>query len=48
MTSQLTPEHTTTLPAKKTDDANERIYLQAWFWVALLGVIGMVLVTLFG
>jgi hypothetical protein len=45
MTSQLTPEHTTTLPAKKIEDTDERIYLQPWFWLALLSMIAIVLVT---
>ena len=41
MTSQLTPDHTDVLP--KDFDANTGpVWLQAWFWVAILGVIGMV------
>jgi hypothetical protein len=45
MTSQLTPEHTTSLPSK-AEEANERIFLQPWFWLAVLGVIAMVLLTM--
>jgi hypothetical protein len=43
MTSQLTPERTTSLPPKA--EANERILLQPWFWLAVLSMIGIVLVT---
>lgn len=44
MTSQLTPERTTSLPPK-AEEANERIFLQPWFWLAVLSMIGIVLVT---
>jgi hypothetical protein len=47
MTSQLTPERTTTLP-KKTDETNERILLQPWFWMAVLSMIAIVFVTITG
>jgi hypothetical protein len=44
MTSQLTPERTTSLPSK-AEEANERIYLQPWFWLAVLSMIAIVFVT---
>jgi hypothetical protein len=44
MTSQLTPERTTS-PAPKLEEANERILLQPWFWLAVLSMIAIVLVT---
>ena len=44
MTSQLTPEHTRSLPSN-IDEANERILLQPWFWLALLSMIAIVFVT---
>jgi hypothetical protein len=47
MTSQLTPERTTSLPAK-TDEARERILLlQPWFLMAVLSMVAIVLVVLF-
>jgi hypothetical protein len=46
MTSQLTPERTTSLPAK-TDEARERpLILQPWFLVAMLSIAAIVLVVL--
>ncbi|MGA8328363.1 MAG: hypothetical protein WB777_03630 [Mycobacterium sp.] len=45
MTSQLTPERTTS-PAPKLDESNERIYLQPWFWMAMLSMVAIVLVTM--
>jgi hypothetical protein len=46
MTSQLTPERTTSLPAK-TDEARERpLLLQPWFLMALLCMVAIVLVVL--
>jgi hypothetical protein len=47
MTSQLTPERTTTA-APKIEESNERIFLQPWFWMALLSMIAIVLVTISG
>ncbi|BBZ13377.1 hypothetical protein [Mycobacterium branderi] len=47
MTSQLTPERTTTRP-RKTEETNERILLQPWFWTAVLCMIAMVLLVMFG
>jgi hypothetical protein len=41
MTSQLTPDRTDVLP-KDFDTDTGPVWLQAWFWVAILGVIGMV------
>jgi hypothetical protein len=47
MTSQLTPERTDTDVLPKDFDANTGpLYLQAWFWLAVVGVIGMVALTL--
>lgn len=47
MTSQLTPERTTSLPAK-TDEARELpLLLQPWFLMALLSMVAIVLVVLF-
>lgn len=46
MTSQLTPEHTDVLP-KDFDTTDERIWLQPWFWLSIVGVIGMVVLTVF-
>ncbi len=45
MTSQLTPERTTS-PAPKLEESNERIFLQPWFWMAVLSMIAIVLVTI--
>src|ERR1700742_5094389 len=42
MTSQLTPERTDVLPKDFDKTANERLWLQPWFWLAILGVVGMV------
>ncbi|HEY1841664.1 MAG TPA: hypothetical protein VGG53_15885 [Mycobacterium sp.] len=47
MTSQLTPERTTS-PAPKLEESNERILLQPWFWMAVLSMIAIVLVTISG
>jgi hypothetical protein len=45
MTSQLTPERTTSLPAK-TDEARERpLILQPWFLMAILSMVAIVLVA---
>jgi hypothetical protein len=44
MTSQLTPERTDVLP-KDFDSATGPVWLQAWFWLAIVGVIGMVALT---
>ncbi len=46
MTSQLTPERkdTDVLP-KDFDTTNGPIWLQPWFWLAIVGVIGMVALT---
>jgi hypothetical protein len=46
MTSQLTPERTDTdvLP-KDFDTAAGPLWLQAWFWLAIIGVVGMVALT---
>jgi hypothetical protein len=46
MTPQLTSDRTDVLP--KDFDANTGpLYLQAWFWLAIVGVIGMVALTVF-
>jgi hypothetical protein len=48
MTSQLTPERTTSTPAK-TDEARERpLLLQPWFLMAILSMIAIVLVVATG
>ena len=47
MTSQLTPERTDTDVLPKYFDANTGpLFLQPWFWLAVVGVIGMVALTL--
>jgi hypothetical protein len=47
MTSQLTPERTQTDVLPKNFDANTGpLWLQPWFWLAVVGVIGMVALTL--
>ena len=47
MTSQLTPERTDTDVLPKDFDANTGpLLLQPWFWLAVVGVIGMVAMTL--
>jgi len=45
MTSQLTPERTTS-PTPKLDQSNERIFLQPWFWMAVLSMMAIVFVTI--
>jgi hypothetical protein len=47
MTSQLTPERTENdiLP-KDFDAVTGPIWLQPWFWLAIVGVIGMVVLTI--
>jgi hypothetical protein len=46
MTSQLTPEHTASLPAK-TDEARERpLILQPWFVMAILSMAAIVLIIM--
>jgi hypothetical protein len=46
MTSQLTPERTESdvLP-KDFDAVTGPVWLQPWFWLAIVGVIGMVVLT---
>jgi hypothetical protein len=45
MTSQLTPNRTTSLPAK-ADEARERpLILQPWFLMAILSMVGIVLIV---
>lgn len=46
MTSQLTPEQTTR--HKKSETSEPPIFLQAWFWMAVLCTIAMVLLVAFG
>ena len=47
MTSQLTPERTDTDVLPKDFDVNTGpLFLQPWFWLAVVGVIGMVALTL--
>jgi hypothetical protein len=47
MTSQLTPERTDSdvLP-KDFEKAAGPLWLQPWFWLAILGVVGMVALTI--
>jgi hypothetical protein len=49
MTSQLTSERkdSDVLP-KDFDTTAGPIFLQPWFWLAIVGVIGMVALTVFG
>ena len=47
MTSQLTPERQDTDVLPKAFDApTGPLFLQPWFWLAVVGVIGMVALTL--
>ncbi|BCO35518.1 hypothetical protein [Mycobacterium heckeshornense] len=48
MTSQLTPERTTSRRTKTTDQRRERVYLEPWFWMAVLCMVAMVLLVVFG
>jgi hypothetical protein len=48
MTSQLTSKRTDSDVLPKDFDAiNGPIFLQPWFWLAIVGVIGMVALTVF-
>jgi hypothetical protein len=49
MTSQLSSKRTDNdvLP-KDFDTTTGPIFLQPWFWLAIVGVIGMVALTIFG
>lgn len=47
MTSQLTPRHATPLP-EKTEETRERIYLQPWFLLAVLCMVAIVWLAVFG
>jgi hypothetical protein len=46
MTSQLTPERTDDVLPKDFDAITGPIWQQAWFWLAIVGVIGMVALTI--
>ncbi len=51
MTSQLTPERTTTVAPKtpKVEEARERpLILQPWFLMAILSMVAIVLVVIAG
>lgn len=49
MTSQLTPERTTTSPSHQAEESRELpIVIQPWFLLAVLCVIAMVLLVAFG
>jgi hypothetical protein len=48
MTSQLTPEHTTPVPAKTKETRELPVFLQPWFLMAVLSAVGIVLVVLTG
>ncbi|MCV7401104.1 hypothetical protein H7K24_13160 [Mycobacterium fragae] len=47
MTSQLTPERSTALPQKK-DETRERVFLQPWFWAALLCIVALAVFAVVG
>jgi len=47
MTSQLTPERSTSLPTKTNEARELPLLLQPWFLVAVLSMVGIVLVVLF-
>jgi hypothetical protein len=48
MTSQLTPERTTTSRSAKNVETTERpLFLQPWFLMAILSMAAIVLVVLF-
>ncbi|MFZ0907260.1 MAG: hypothetical protein WAN71_26005 [Mycobacterium sp.] len=47
MTSQLTPERTTSLPAHAEEARERPLLLQPWFLMALLSMVAIVLVVLF-
>jgi hypothetical protein len=47
MTSQLTPERTTSASPKKAE-TRERVYTEPWFWMAVLCMIAMVLLVMYG
>jgi hypothetical protein len=47
MTSQLTPERTTSLPAKTVETSERPLLLQPWFVMAILSMAAIVLVVLF-
>ena len=47
MTSQLTPERTTSLPAKTEETRELPVFLQPWFLMAVLSMVAIVLVVLF-
>ena len=47
MTSQLTPKRTAA-PKPEISSANGRVYLQPWFWMALLSMVAIVFVVVSG
>lgn len=47
MTSQLTRERSTS-DSPKVEETSERIYLQGWFWMAVLCSIAMVVLIING
>jgi hypothetical protein len=49
MTSQLSSERTDSDVLPKDFDAHQGpMFLQPWFWLAIVGVIGMVALTILG
>jgi hypothetical protein len=46
MTSQLTPERTTSLPAKTTETRELPLFLQPWFLMAILSMVAIVVVVI--
>lgn len=47
MTSQLTPERTTTRPAKADEARELPLFLQPWFLMAILSMAAIVAVIIF-
>jgi hypothetical protein len=46
MTSQLTPERTTSLPASTEETRERPLLLQPWFLMAILSMVAIVLVVI--
>ncbi|MBV8180360.1 MAG: hypothetical protein JOY55_10400 [Mycobacterium sp.] len=47
MTSQLTPERSTSLASKAEETRERPLLLQPWFLMAILSMVAIVLVVLF-
>ena len=48
MTSQLTPKHTTPLPAETEKTRELPVFLQPWFLMAVLSMVAIVLIVMTG